>query len=211
MIQDGDDSTLAKVFKDIMLSDKTQDVEIHDDLLEMGDEEEQIRQYLAWKFHEMKLLVGSDACICTAPKTNNPVSDGSSSDQRRNDDTMTIRLAELKEFEAQVTQHQKFVSNGHFIPDSSSFVKQRESKSYAEMVSIEEKSSNRKNVVPGSFNPINFHDISLQNTSLPPNSMTGLMTNKQYVNNDSTSSPVWTCIDAYLDNVSQSFVRNCYI
>ena len=208
MITNKNDNTLAKLVQGLMISSESQNINTNDGLNNM-DDEEQIRQYIAWKFHDMKLLIGSDALICAAPKTNSydddDINNGESSS---NDDMMTVRLTELQEFEAQVNQHKKFANDGQFIPDSNSFTNHKKTKSYAQIVTLERENRDRENIAPGSFNPPQFNDISLQNTAIPPNIMNGLITSKKRANLESTTSPVWTCIDAYLDNVSNTIVLN---
>ena len=103
------------------------------------------REYLSWKFHDMRLWVGSDALILRGgggggggtgedtSNTSSSTSNSSSNDEDKNRELcLTVRVEDANEMQALVKRHDWAVQTGAFLPDHQrSFLQQRGKPSYA--------------------------------------------------------------------------------
>jgi len=90
------------------------------------------REYLSWKFHDMNLLVGSDALIYRSPNNNQ---NGASSPDDNNGGTtaLTVRVEDAGRMQSMLQQHENTVRAGAFVPDHRhAKLKQLGKPSYAE-------------------------------------------------------------------------------
>ena len=185
------------------------------------------REYLSWKFHDMNLLVGSDAIILRGK-------DDESGDNK--DVSLTVRVEDSHEMQALVRNHDWAVQTGAFRPDHQrSFMQQSGKPSYAAaalkntarrhikpLVEGEKDTSEEaNNGTPTSqkadgFSAPDLDEVKLQTCIVPSSSISacGLYaarsTNASSINQTeqptpdsrpTVVSPVSTVLDAYLDNI----------
>lgn len=171
------------------------------------------REYLSWRFHDMNLLVGSDALIYR------------SSDQST---ALTVRVEDAKDMQSLLERHQDAVQSGHYVADhqlaqlqqirkptyAEAAAKQRhaleEAKDGGEsMAAVRDESHHRHFAAP------DLDQVQLQTCIVPSPQMPigGLLStsspegsNLQKAidpspNPPRSSSPVSTVLDVYLDNI----------
>ena len=144
------------------------------------------REYLSWKFHDMNLLVGSNALIYRSPDHH----------------ALTVRVEDATEMQARLRHHQEAVRLGQFIPDHQlAQLQQRGKPSYAQAATrrIEEKEQTK------SFSAPDLESVQLQTCIVPaPNTSVGSLLSASSSLQAGTSpreSAVSTVLDAYLDNI----------
>jgi hypothetical protein len=170
------------------------------------------REYLSWKFHNMDLLVGSNAVIYRSPETST---------------ALAVRVEEASDLKSLSQVHQEMVCSGNFVPDHQFAKLQQMGKpSYAEaarkkMQQIEQEKDEKINVqkekksdTGKSFAAPDLDKVRLQTCIVPASNspLGGLLSSGRgvvrYENGTSSSgqmerspSPVSTVLDAYLDNI----------
>ena len=158
------------------------------------------REYLSWKFHDMNLLVGSDAMVYRSPET----------------PPTTVRVEDAEYMQELVENHATAVQTGAFVPDYQLI--QRKA-SYADAA----RSTNEREIETRSSRPENLVDqVELKSCIIPNPSNNGPVANLMRVTQDSAAnntdmqnnthpaeeksraapvSPVTTVLDTYLDNI----------
>jgi hypothetical protein len=68
------------------------------------------REYLSWTFHDMKLLVGSQALIYRSPDNGNAT-------QTQTQTALTVRVEDASDMKALLERHKEMVRSGNFIAD----------------------------------------------------------------------------------------------
>ena len=165
-------------------------------------------QYVEWAFHDMNLLVGSDALVATTP-----ASDSTSSSSTT---AVAIRVEDVSDMKLLLERHLERIRGGQFVPDHQLTKLQQQGKpSYADALRIKEKEQ-VEDINEGSFSAPNLDRVRLQTcivptsgplggllsegplSSKPSTNMSDPASNKSPA---STSAPVRIVLDAYLDNV----------
>lgn len=181
------------------------------------------REYLSWKFHDMNMLIGSDALIYRA--TNDPHSTA-----------ITVRVEDASNMKALLKQHQQMVESGKFIVDHQfPNLNQAKKISYAEAVRKDflieqmpkdkvqearstesEQPSETSSTIDddlhqvSSFSTPNFDNLQLQScvVSSDVKDSVGSQLRKDHNSvfpesdaRKAESSPVSTVLDTYLDNI----------
>ena len=155
------------------------------------------REYLQWKFRELQLMVGSDAMVY------------------RNSTATTVRVTQAQEMQDLLHQHQDMVQRGKFQPDHRfTPTQQRGKTSYAQAVQPNHQqhqhpktlleSSSSTSSTTGSFAAPDLDRVQLQTCIVPaPANTTALLPTMDPTSASSSSSslPVCTVLDAYLDNI----------
>jgi hypothetical protein len=170
------------------------------------------REYLQWKFHDLQLLVGSDALIYNNTTNGNDTT---------NTTKHAVRLADAHELQSILANHEESVRQGHFVPDHQmARLQQRGKPSYAQTVVLQQEGAgSQKTVVSpdkksamttttttsASFAAPDLDQVQLQ-TCIVPSSTTplgGLLSEQvqQQQPSSLSSIPVCTVMDAYLDNI----------
>mmetsp|Transcript_29017 Transcript_29017/g.45104 ORF Transcript_29017/g.45104 Transcript_29017/m.45104 type:complete len:1205 (+) Transcript_29017:98-3712(+) len=119
-------------------------------------DEQSIRQYLNWQFHEMNIMVGSDAIICSSQgNTNVKNNEGQTQSDfctpakdsiESNESLMTVRVADLVDIQTQIDTHRQqqlfHDQDNRLISESNKKLEEKQEKSYAEiaMLSARDKS-----------------------------------------------------------------------
>lgn len=158
------------------------------------------REYLNWKFHDMNLLVGSDAIIYRSPDT-----------------ALTVRVEEADDMQRLLQQHTAMRQSGQFLPDHQYNQRQQVGKpSYAEATRRRLKASAAEDVsssienVQGSFAAPDLDQVRLQTCIVPAQGspIGGLFAsgpNQALQTVDQAGpkqpSPVSAVLDIYLDNI----------
>lgn len=150
------------------------------------------REYLSWKFHDMNLLVGSDAMVYRSPGTQ----------------PTTVRVEDANDMQHLYETHRRDVESGAFVPD---YQLLQRKPSYAEAVR-----STPEAEMGARIQPENLVDqVELKNCIIPNPSSSGPVASLVRVTHDvnvdvveeagraetAPVSPVTTVLDTYLDNI----------
>lgn len=187
------------------------------------------REYLQWAFHDMKLLIGSEALVYRTNSNNNAPSSASdtTTDNQNSTASLTVRVENVADLRRQLEQHQTMVNSRKFVPDHQlEKWEQTGRRSYAQALCTamrhlvvaegkeeDDDKTQEEMVMDGdnignspSFAAPDLERVQLQ-TCIVPSSKT--LSNGNMAAEDpiipasatSPSSPVCTVLDAYLDNI----------
>lgn len=180
------------------------------------------RQYLNWKYHDMNLLIASDAIIYrpqnapVPPSTETPTFNnfnGSNGNRQQSNmsQALAIRLADTHDFRQQIHKYEETIKN------RSNFQAQKKAShaSYAEV--LQSSKTNVERVISGNEeqedtqSQDNLRQMQLHTCIIPGDHqpvVSAFLRESQYDvfdksnhEPDNSISPVCTCLDAYLDNI----------
>ena len=165
-------------------------------------------QYVEWSFHDMNLLVGSDALVATTPASDSTSSSSSTA--------VAIRVEDVSDMKLLLERHLERIRCGQFVPDHQLTKLQQQGKlSYADALRIKE-NEQVEDINEGSFSAPNLDRVRLQTCIVPTSGPLGGLLSEGPISSNpttnmsdpasnkssaSTSAPVRIVLDAYLDNV----------